>query len=243
MLLRLSRLSLWLAAAASGMAYFGPDAWSGLYADTALALAGAAFVLWRGALAMRRRLDHPADAVPEGRLLDAAALAEGSALVMAAAQGAPSFDAALLRVGDLLRGELGARTVRVFAVSQREDTTDLAELIAAHPGFRAPRRPLSPADSIGARALRELRACIDLPRGVALPVLRDGAPVALLELTGIEVGVDEAALAGILDQAMAALAARVERDAAAPLQSSRPDAALRAPRGAGRSRVDARAYA
>ncbi len=243
MLLRLSRLSLWLAAAASGMAYFGPDASSGLYADTALALAGAAFVLWRGALALRRRLDHPADAVPEARVLDAAALAEARDLVAAAVQGAPTFDAALLRVGDLLRGELGARNVRVFAVSQREDTTDLAELIAAHPGFRAPRRPLAPADSLAARALREQRACIDLPRGVALPVLHEGAPVALFELTCIEVPLDEAALAGILDAATAALATHAEIRAAAPHQCRRADAARRLPRSVDRSRLDAGAFA
>jgi hypothetical protein len=219
MLLRLSHLSLWLATAAAVMAFFGPAGTSSLYGDIALALGGGAFVLWRGALAMRRRLEHPADAVPAPRRLDDDALGEAAALAERAAAAAGTFDAALLEVGDVLRGELGARSVHVFLVSRRDGSTALSELIARRPGFRAPRRAVAAGDSVVARALRELRACVDLPRAVALPVVRDGAAVALLELTGIEMPIDDHALGRVLDAAVAALVARGDADS-----SIEPDA-------------------
>jgi len=215
MLLRLSRLSLWLAAAAAGMAFFGPVESRGLYADTALALAGAAFVLWRGAVALLRRLQRPVDAIPAPRPLDADALREGALQLARAAREAPSFEAALLEVGQLLRGEIGAREVRVFMIEEHGGAPGLSELIPVRPGFRAPRRPIVPGDSIVARALRELRACVDLPRGVALPILHAGKALALLELTGIEMAIDDAALASVLGTAVEVLGECAERDAAA----------------------------
>ena len=214
MLLRLSRLSLWLAAAAAGMAFFGPVESRGLYADTALALAGAAFVLWRGAVALLRRLQRPIDAVPAPHPLDADALREGALELARAAREAPNLEAALLEVAQLLRGEIGAREVRVFMIDEHDGAPELSELIAVRPGFRAPRRPVAPGDSMVGRALRELRACVDLPRGVALPIVHGGKALALLELTGIEMAIEDEALGSVLGTAAAVLGECVERDAA-----------------------------
>ena len=218
MLLRLSRLSLWFAAAAAGLGLFGPTAGRGLFADVALALGGVSFVLWRAALALRRRLVHAADVVPDALPLDDAALREAESLVARAAAEATTLDAALQRVGELLRGELGARAVRAFVVDERDGAAGLSELITARPiALRAPRRVVELDDSPIGRALRERRASIDLPRSVVLPVLHEGRAIGLLELLGIEMTIDAAALAQLLASTATALASVADRVAPPPV--------------------------
>ena len=216
MLLRLSRLSLWLAAAAAGLALFGPLAQRELCSDIALALGGAAFVLWRGALAMRRRIERGADAVPDAMPLDAAALAAVEALVVRVASAAPDLETALQRSAETLRGELGARAARVFLVADRDGVAGVCELIATQPAFCAPRRAPTPGETALGLALRERRVCIDLPDRVALPVVDGGRAIALLELIGIEMPVDDQALTALLEATAEALAERTAGALPAP---------------------------
>ena len=225
MLLRLSRLSLWLAAAAAGLALFGPADQRGLCTDIALALGGAAFVLWRTALALGRRIERPFDAVPDAVPLDAVSLRAVEALVVQAVAAAPDLETALHRTAELLRGEIGARAVRVFLVVELEGAPGLCELIATQPAFRAPRCPVAQGDSVVGRALRERRPCIDLPHAAALPVLGDGRAIALLELIGIEMPVDEGGLAQLLAATANALAERGAAPAAASADSVRSSVA------------------
>lgn len=236
MLLRLSRLTSWLAAAAGGLALFGPLALRALCTDIALALAATAFVLWRAALALHRRLEHPGDAVPDAVPLDAASLGDAQALVARRVAEAASFEVALHGAADTLRGELGARAARVFLVHSDAAGLAVSELIAARPGFRTPRRAVALDDTALGRALREQRPCIDLPRALVVPVLHDGSPVALLELLGIDMTIDEHALAQLLGAAQQALG---ERGApTAPVAARAPRASAVAWSGAFGGRAD-----
>jgi hypothetical protein len=213
MLLRLSRLSIGLAAAAGGLMAFGPPELRSLGGDLALALAAAAFGLWRVAVALDRRLTQPVAAVAP-LALDAAWLADAEGVVTRAAAEAASFEAALLETAAALRGELGARAARVYLLGGEPDRLSACELIADRPGFRSPARALDPSSPVLARAAREQRVCLDLPRVLAVPVLRHGMPVALLELTGLELRIDEAALAALLSVARDALGERADQPAA-----------------------------
>jgi hypothetical protein len=208
MLLRLSRLSVCFALAAAALAFLGPAELRSLCRDVALALAGVAFMLWRGALVLRARLMAAEAAIPVAVPLDADALREASALVGRAAAEPTAFEAALHAVAALLRTELGARAARVYAISERDGVAGLRELIPGQPGFRAPRREVRRDASALARALHDHRACIDLPEAIALPVMRSGHPVAVLELRDIPIAFEEAALVALLEAASEALAQR-----------------------------------
>lgn len=243
MLLRLSRLSFWLALAVAGLALFGPEEQRSQYTDGALALAAAAFMLWRAAIVLQQRLERRGDGVPDSVPLAAEALREAEALILRAAADAPGLEAALHRVGELLRGELGARAVRVFLVAEEDGVTGLAELVAAQPGFRAPRRAVALDDTAVGRALRAGRACVDLPRTIVLPVVREGRAIALLELVGIHMTIDEGALAPLLEAAAQAL----ERHAGGPAAARPPSAPAcrslqRARRAAGLPRIASGAW-
>ncbi|HEX7440557.1 MAG TPA: hypothetical protein VF319_10730 [Caldimonas sp.] len=216
MLLRLSRLSSWLAAAAVGLALFGPVAQRPFCIDMALALAVAAFVLWRAALALRGRLERRADEIPAALRLDAGSLGDAEALVARRAAAAPGFEAALHDVADTLRGELGARAARVFLVWAADGSVALVELVAVRPGFRTPPRAAPASDTALGRALRERRPSTDLPRALALPVLNDGAVVAVVELLGIEMTIDEPGLAQLLAAAQQSLGGHCAPPAARP---------------------------
>jgi len=221
MLLRLSRLSTGLAAAAAGLTVFGPVELRPLGADLALALAAAAFLLWRLASALERRRARPLDPALPPLHLGAAALADARAAVGLAIAAAPSFEAALLDAGTALRGELGARQVRAYRVNALERPLTVSELMAEQPGLRAPARALTSGASMLARALHEARPCLDLPRAVVLPVLHRGIAVAALELVDIALAVDEKALAELMAAAGDGLAGRA--DSALPAESSRGD--------------------
>ena len=139
-MLRLSRLSLGLAAAAAAAGLFAPTELRGLCADVAPAFAVAAFVLWRAASATRRRLADRHDAIPEAVPLGPDSFAQAAQSVADAVRAAPTLEQALLRTGEVLRGELGARSVRVFRVSHDGATPGMSELVAADPAFLAPSR-------------------------------------------------------------------------------------------------------
>ena len=221
MLLRLSRLSTGLAAAAAGLMVFGPVELRPLGADLALALAAAAFLLWRLAAVLERRLAQPVEPALPPLHLGAIALADARAAVGRAIAAAPSFEAALLDAGTALRGELGARQVRIYRVDAPRHPPTVSELLAERPGFHAPARALTSGASLLARALGEGRPCLDLPRAVALPVLHRGIAVAALELADIDLAVEEKALAELMAVAGAGLAARA--DAPLPVELSGRD--------------------
>jgi hypothetical protein len=215
MLLRLSRISTGLAAAAAGLMVFGPAELRALGADLALALGAAAFLLWRVAAALERRLGQWIDPALPPLQLGAAALADAHGMIARVVSAAPSFDAALFAAGIALRGELGARQLRVYRVNRHERPLTVSELVAERPGFVAPAGELrTGAGSLLARAVSGAHPCLDLPGAVALPVLQGGVAVALLELSRIDLAVDEKALAELLQAAGAVLAGR----AAEPLQ-------------------------
>ena len=115
-LLRLSHLSSGLAAAAALGALFGPDPQRAMCVDVALVLGGAAFVLWRFALALERRRACPDDIVPDPRPIDRDTWAEALVVLEGRIASAPTFDAALLAASDGLRGELGAASARALIV-------------------------------------------------------------------------------------------------------------------------------
>jgi hypothetical protein len=210
-------MSAGLATAAGALMAFGPTELRSLAADLALALAAAAFGLWRVGVALERRLARSvAPAAP--LTLGAEALAHAQGTVLRAAADAPSFEAALLETAAALRGELGARATRVYLLCSDAGRLAVSELIAECPGFRAPARALAPADALLERAAREQRPCLDLPRFLALPVLGDGVPAALLELIGFELTIDEAALDWLLAAARAALEERAARPAGVQTQ-------------------------
>ena len=247
MLLRLSRLSVCFALAAAALALLGPVELRGLCRDVALALAGVAFILWRGALVLRARLAAAESVIPPALPLGGEALSEASALVRRAATEPADLEAALHAVAALLRTELGARAARVYAVSERDGVAGLRELIPAQPGFRAPRREVARDASALARALHEQRTCIDLPAAIALPVLRLSKPLAVLELRDIPIAFEEAALVALLQAAADALAERDEGLPPDPAFAAGPDIAAdrharrpAAPAGVDRSRAAGR---
>ncbi|MGH8796252.1 MAG: hypothetical protein ACREXI_04285, partial [Caldimonas sp.] len=146
----------------------------------------------------------------------AAALTAVEALVVRAASAAPDLETALQRSAETLRGELGARAARVFLIADRDGVAGVRELIATQPAFCAPRRAPTPSETALGLALRERRVCVDLPHGVALPVVDGGRAIALLELIGIEMPVDDQALTSLLAATAQALAERTAGALSAP---------------------------
>ena len=214
MLLRLSRLSSWLAAAAAIGAVAGPAAQRGRCTDVAIAFGILAILTWRLGVAEHRRRERAEDAVPDARTIDAAVLEEGIARIRDAVHAAAGLDAALHAVADALRGELGAETVRVFRVAQGDAGPMLSLLVAATPGFRAPAQPLGDGASALARALAQGRPAADLPHAVAIPVCHDGRAVAAIELRRFTLAFEEPAVRGLLEAASAALGPRAGAEAA-----------------------------
>jgi len=200
MLLRLSRLSFWLAAAVAALALLAP----GGHETLLTALTGAASVLalglWRAALRgeERRPLAALVDA-PAAPVLDDSSLNDAAALLVHRAHDAGSFEAALHAVAQVLRSELGAREARVYEVHGVDDShAQLSDLIESQPGFRTVPRRLRLDAAPLARALRtRLEAGIP-PGTVALPVSRCGQVVAAIELSAIDLPLDPKALAGLL---------------------------------------------
>jgi hypothetical protein len=180
--------------------------------DCGLALAAAALLLWRVGVALGRRLAaQPVDVA--STTLSTSALEEAEAAVVAAIASAPNFEAALHVAADRLRGECGARRCRVHVV-EHGIAPALRELFAQQPGFRALPRELGRDLSPRTRCVRAAQVDIDLPAAAALPVMRDGVVVAVVELEWIEVGFEADALTRLLEAAARALSLTAMREPA-----------------------------
>ena len=205
MLLRLSRFAFWVAAAAAAVGLLAPGGHETLW--TVLAGVGslAAFVLWRSGVreeTANSRLMPP----PEPDTLDGVALADASTSVQRTVEAAPTFEAALHAVAALLRSELGARGTAVYAVNGCNAThARISAILASHPGFRTIERSLRlDAMPLGV-AIASGQEAGELPGNLALPVLAAESVVAAIELIGVDIAFDAAALGELLRSSRCAL--------------------------------------
>ena len=199
MLLRLSRASFWLAASVAAVALWLPTGQETLLTGIALVASGAALVLWRQGLRQRARRDAAAWAPSELPALDESTLRDVAATIESAALEAASFEAALHAVARLLRSELGARDVTVHRVLELAPTqVRVARLIESQPELRFDERWLGlDASSLGQCIVRQSERG-EPPGDVFVPVARGGRVDAVLELAGIGIAVEAAALARLL---------------------------------------------
>jgi HPt (histidine-containing phosphotransfer) domain-containing protein len=209
MLLRLSRASFWLATAVAAWALVAPAGHETSLVAIVLTANALAFGLWRSALRTQRRGLAGPDRVPEAVPLDEAALRDAAVRLVDCIRAAGSLEAALHAAGHVLRGELGAREVGVVEVQGVAGAyARLRDLVATQPGFRSvERRALLNTRPFG-RALRERSEACDPDGTAAVPVVRAGRVVAMLELVGIGVAVEPRALTGLLRLARLALSSR-----------------------------------
>ena len=177
MLHRLSRVSLCIAALAAVASLFTPGPNGATLA--ALALAALASALW---LRRFRNASPMAPVAADTTALDDAAMADVAGVLARRVAQAASLADALRAAGEVLVHELGAHGVRVH---QRTSAPD-AQAAASD------RFPIS-------EALRARAAAGDVQRGFAMPVLRDGQVVALLEVQGTELNVAPQALLRLLE--------------------------------------------
>lgn len=206
MLLRLTRLSVLLAAVAAAVGIFGPDAQRGLWVESAVALLGAAYLLWQGEAALRARRARRPVPVAAVRLLDAEQLVEAERLLGQAVIAGQTFESCLHRVGERLRGELGAHGLRIFIVDPVDGEPRLLEQVGGAAGVRLPVDLSVEADLPAVQALRARRCWSALPHALALPIFQgDAQPVAVIELARLEFEVDPAALERLLRAASEAL--------------------------------------
>jgi CheY-like chemotaxis protein/HPt (histidine-containing phosphotransfer) domain-containing protein len=211
MLLRLSRVSFWLATAVAAWALVAPGGHETVLMAIVLVASALAFGLWRSALRAGQRAHVPQALVPDATPLDEPALRDAAALLVRSVTEAASFEASLHAAARVLRAELGAREASAAMVNGLDAThARLSGLIESQPGFRmAPRRVRLDALPLG-RALRDQREASDSLGSCAVPVRLGGQVVAVVELAAIGVAVEPAALAGLLGLACAALSARAE---------------------------------
>lgn len=222
MLLRLSRLSFWFAAAVAALALLAPGGRETLLTAVAGVASLLALGLWRSALHGEQRrpavalMSAPASAIDESSLIEAAAL------LVRRAHEAGSFEAALHAVAQLLRCELGAREVAVHEVLDVDAThAQLSDLVEAQPGFRTIARRVRLDAAPLAQALRsQLEA--GAPPTVALPVIRDRQVVAAIVLTGIELAVETKALAGLLQLARLTISQIAQAGRSTPARPTSP---------------------
>ena len=207
-LLRLSRFSSGLAAAAALGALFGPASQRPLCVDVALVLGGTAFMLWRFALALEQRRARSDDLVPEPRPVDRDMRDEALAWLEGRIASAPTFEAALLAASDGLRGELGAASARALIVQNAGARAAVAEIVAAERPWRAPAVDVRDDGSPLARAIAAQHPVADWPQTVAVPVVHDGRVVAAIELRRFGFDFDEATLGAILERAAALVGGR-----------------------------------
>lgn len=222
MLLRFARLAFWLAAAVAALALLAPRGHETLLTGVAGLTSALALILWRAALGgeARRPLARRVDA-PAAPVFDEVALAEASALLLARAHAAGSFEAALHAVAQVLRGELGAREACVHEVLAVDDThAQVSDLIESQPGFRTVARRIRLGATPLALALRSQVEAGAPPSAVAVPVTRDAQVVAVIVLSTLNLTLEPNALAGLLALARITLSQRaaeaVASDAAAP---------------------------
>lgn len=185
MLLHLSRASFWLAAVAAAWVLVAP----GRHETALTALAGgaalASIALWRTALLAHRRESAGDAAVPEAAVLGGAALRDAAPALVRAAESAGSFDAALRGVGLVLKGELGARTLRVRraakdldGVRARLDPPRAVVLTVASADDLPPQAAIELTDFAIAVEPQALRTLLELARDGLRPWARRERPVS-----------------------------------------------------------------
>lgn len=223
MLLRVSRLAFWLAAVAAAVALAVPTGWeTGLTGLAALASL-AAFGLWRAGLAALRRSESVDALLPGAALLTRSALDEAAARLEACCAGVRSFEAALHGVARVLKTELGGLQVAVYRVMGADAShARVSELIETQPGFELAEQRFHLQRSALGRAIGASQASVDASGTLVLPVPGPGGTVAVIQMTGLQIGIDPDALSALLELAQAQLSQR-----AGPA----PKAAGRAPHG------------
>jgi HPt (histidine-containing phosphotransfer) domain-containing protein len=209
MLLRVSRLLFWMAAAAAALALFGPSPLA--TAMTAAAGIGllAAYGVWRLHLLRDRRAVHDVAAALEPCGLDESALRDIGERLVRAIAASTGFEPALHAAAALLRAELGAREVTVHRV--RSVSPPIVELVTLVPDaalgvehrVRLERSPLG-------EALREGRVAGAGFGPFALPVRGGEGWAAVIELGAVAL----AAPAGALEALFELTRSHLERRAA-----------------------------
>jgi len=218
MLLRLSRLSFWFAAIVAAAALLAPHGHETLLMAITVLACGAAFAFWRSGIAAQRRLHPEISRVPEASPIGEATLLDATAMLVREIEAAPSFEAALHGAARILRGELGARETSVVEVREVDAThAQVVDLIEAQPGFHPLSRRLRLESSALGRALAASTPAIELPAALVLPVSGAGRVVAAIELRGLELRIEAAALAGLIELARTTLAHRL-----APVANAEP---------------------
>lgn len=199
MLLRVSRLSFWLAAFAAAVALAIPTGWETALTGFAALASVLAFVLWRSGLTEVRRGETVHALLPEALPLTRAALDDAAAMVERCCAEARTFESALHGVARILMTELGALRVAVYRVMGADAThARVSELIEAQPGFHSTERRVQRQRSALGRAITTQREAIDASGAMALPVLGPGGVVAVIEMTGMHIGIEPEALATLL---------------------------------------------
>lgn len=217
MLLRLSRVSFWLAAAVAALTLLAPGGHETLLTGIAVAASAAAFGLWRSGISAQRRICAAAAIVPGPVALTQASLRDANAMLAKQADEAASFEAALHAVTHVLRGELGARSVSVHEVRDIGAThAQVADLVESRPGFQARAKSVRLDAAPLGQAIRSQVEAGAPPGVVAVPVLGAGRVVAVIELSGIDVPVEPQALAGLLRLARMKLSKRATGHHAIP---------------------------
>lgn len=199
MLLRVSRISFWLAALAAGVALAIPTGWETVLTGFAVAASALAYVLWRSGVAQVRRSETGDALWPAAAPLTRSALDEAASMVEACCADAVSFEAALHGVARILKGELGALRVSVYRVMGADDThARVSELIEAQPGFHSTEQRVHLQRSGTGRAITTQREAIAPGGALALPILGEGGAVAVIEMTGLQIGIEPEALTTLL---------------------------------------------
>ncbi|MEO8805794.1 MAG: hypothetical protein ABI433_06915 [Burkholderiaceae bacterium] len=211
MLLRVSRLAFWLAALAAAVALTIPTGWETWLTGVAVAASALAYLLWRSGLAQLRRADTGRELLHDAAPLTRSALNDAAVLIEACCAQAGSFEAALHGVAHVLKTELGALRVTVYRVLGADDThARVSELIAAQPGFHSTEQRIHLRRSVVGQAITTQRDAVGAGGAVALPVACAGGVVAVIELTGMQIGIDADALTTVLELAQTQLSQRAE---------------------------------
>jgi CheY-like chemotaxis protein len=237
MLLRLSRISFWLAAAVAALTLIAPAGHETLLMAIVSAGSLLAFAFWRSGLRSHRHQTVARVLVPEASALDPRALHDIEQALRHDAGAAASFEAALHAVARHLRSELGALEATVHEIHRIDaGHVYLSDRVESQPGFRTVERRVRLNASPLGDAVRSLQVAVAASGAVAVPVVAQDRVVAAIELSGIEVRVEPGALAALLETARAALSARRALEPANPLPAA-PQ--LAAPRDAAPSLVGA----
>ena len=226
MLLQLSRASFWLAALAAAWALIAPGQHETALTSVAGIAALVAFALWRSALAANRQSFAGDAAVPQPALLTSASLVEAAAAVVRIADEADSLEPALRSITAVLKAELGARDTHIHDLVELEAKhARVAEWLPSGTGLRAPPRRVGLQNSTLGVAISSGREAFDLPRTIAIPIAGEGSALVLIELESVEMTIDEAALACLLELTRlcaGSLARRVGAALPMPLPTSLP---------------------